>query len=71
MEDENGIKNCVYDIFDERCVEGKINTLYYNNTYTCTKCKKHGVFLHEIYTNFIFLSYSEYKNCATCSMKPI
>ena len=55
MEDENGIKNCVYNIFDERCVEGKINTLYYNNTYTCTNCKKPYI-----------LSYSEFYERKIC-----
>ena len=49
LEDENGIKTYAKDIYDERCLEGKKSTLYYNDTYTCTKCK-----------NPYILSYSDF-----------
>ena len=55
LEDENGIKTYSKDIYDERCLEGKKSTLYYNDTYTCTKCK-----------NPYILSYSDFYEKKIC-----
>ena len=56
VEDENGIKTCAQNnIFNERCIEGKKNTYYYNDIYTCTKCKEPYI-----------LSYSEFYERKIC-----
>ena len=55
LEDENGIRTYAKDIYDERCLEGKKSTLYYNDTYTCTKCK-----------NPYILSYSDFYEKKIC-----
>ncbi len=54
--DENGIVKCIdNNIFENRCLEGKVNTYYYNDIYTCTKCNP-----------LYILSYSDYYEKNIC-----
>ena len=55
--DENGIIQCISksNFEDDRCLEGKLNTSYYNNIYTCTKCDP-----------LYILSYSDYYEKNIC-----
>ena len=55
MEDDNGITHCVSNILKNRCVQGNINTYYYTNIYSCTKCDP-----------LYILSYSSYDEKYIC-----
>ena len=55
--DENGVIQCISEtnFGDSRCLEGKLNTNYYKNIYTCSKCK-----------SLYILSYSDYYEKNIC-----
>ena len=56
IEDENNVKLCIYGYsFDERCYEGKRNTSYYKDIYSCTKCREPFI-----------LSYNDYYERKIC-----
>ena len=49
MTDENGILKCIEFEYNKHCLEGKINTNYYNNIYTCTKCEEKYILSYDDY----------------------
>ena len=62
MTDEFNINHCNSDSSYERCEKGILNTFYYNDLFTCTKCKSpyflshidnscKGIYEDEIYNN--------------------
>ena len=49
MTDENGILKCIALDYNQYCLEGMIDTNYFNDLYTCTKCKDKYILSYDDY----------------------